>query len=331
MNKQALLEGLSQIPASWVLTPVNERKAPYRMRWQVEAPLERWFIEEEIREGWAKGYGLRLGEVSVYQGGYLLAVDFTDPVPGGSDRELSGGSDPPATVSWTSGKPGREQRLFCVKAPKGSNFRNRVAFKTGVIGADGKEEQLELRFNHCQSVLPPSVHPETGYYRWIIAPFNSGEATLVAAAPKWMVKLLINPPNSNSKNGFHTNGNGHQDALSRALRYLEALDPHLADDYDTWIHVGMALHSVGDESLLAEWDRWSRQSAKHKTGECEQKWKSFNSSGISLGTLAHLAQQNGFPPPSPSKNPSNPPKQDHSKPPKSESRRSTPSSFEGEA
>ncbi len=288
MNKQAFLEGLNQIPESWVLKPVNERKAPYRMRWQVEAPLERWFIEEEIREGWAKGYGLRLGEVSVYQGGFLLAVDFDGSSAWDKYRELSGGEDPPATVSWTSRKPGREQRLFYVKVSKGSSFRNRVAFKTGVIGADGKEEQLELRFNHCQSVLPPSVHPETGYYRWIIASFNSGETTLVAAAPKWMVKLLINLANSHSKNGFHTNGNGHQDARSRALRYLEALDPHLADDYDTWIQVGMALHSVGDDSLLEEWDRWSAQSAKYKPGECHRKWRGFNSSGISLGTLAHL-------------------------------------------
>ena len=37
-----------------------------------------------------------------------------------------------------------------------------------------------------------------------------------------------------------------------ALSYLEALSTYRADDYNTWLATGMALHSV-DESLLPEW------------------------------------------------------------------------------
>jgi KaiC/GvpD/RAD55 family RecA-like ATPase len=77
------------------------------------------------------------------------------------------------------------------------------------------------------------------------------------------------------------------------LSYLSALNPYRADDYDDWLAVGMALHSV-DDSLLTEWDNWSRQSAKYTPGCCEKKWKSFKRSGIAIGTLGHMAKQDGW-------------------------------------
>jgi archaellum biogenesis ATPase FlaH len=78
-----------------------------------------------------------------------------------------------------------------------------------------------------------------------------------------------------------------------ALSYLSALNPTHTDDYDSWLAVGMALHSVND-SLLIEWDDWSRQSAKYKPGCCDKKWKSFNRQGVAIGSLAHMAKQDGW-------------------------------------
>jgi CRISPR-associated protein Cmr3 len=78
-----------------------------------------------------------------------------------------------------------------------------------------------------------------------------------------------------------------------ALSYLSALNPCRADDYEDWLEVGMALHSVGD-SLLSEWDNWSRQSCKYTPGCCEKKWKSFKRQGVAMGTLAHKAKQDGW-------------------------------------
>jgi predicted P-loop ATPase len=53
----------------------------------------------------------------------------------------------------------------------------------------------------------------------------------------------------------------------------------------------MALHSIGDDSLLADWIQWSAASGKFKAGECEAKWSTFksDSGGVGLGTLFHLA------------------------------------------
>jgi len=78
-----------------------------------------------------------------------------------------------------------------------------------------------------------------------------------------------------------------------ALSYLNALSSYRADDYDDWLAVGMTLHSV-DDSLLTEWDNWSRQSPKYTPGCCDKKWKSFKSQGVSLGTLGHMAKQDGW-------------------------------------
>jgi len=82
------------------------------------------------------------------------------------------------------------------------------------------------------------------------------------------------------------------DAISALLSSLQS---HRADDYDTWIKVGMALHSAG--ANCADWDNWSKQSSKYESGVCERKWKSFtNFSGtpVTIATLAQFAKEDGY-------------------------------------
>ncbi|MDV3003003.1 MAG: hypothetical protein N5P05_004658 (plasmid) [Chroococcopsis gigantea SAG 12.99] len=56
----------------------------------------------------------------------------------------------------------------------------------------------------------------------------------------------------------------------------------------------MALKSVSD-SLLPDWENWSRGSSKYKPGECDKKWSSFSADkGVTLGTLAHMAKEDGW-------------------------------------
>jgi hypothetical protein len=56
-----------------------------------------------------------------------------------------------------------------------------------VFGDDGKPEQLELRWDGCQSVLPPSVHPMTGHYRWRRSPTE----VAIAPAPMWVIEAML--------------------------------------------------------------------------------------------------------------------------------------------
>ena len=57
-----------------------------------------------------------------------------------------------------------------------------------------------------------------------------------------------------------------------ALAALAKLAGWRADDRDTWLRVGMALHSASPD-LLGEWDQWSQQSEKHSPGECARQWR----------------------------------------------------------
>lgn len=71
---------------------------------------------------------------------------------------------------------------------------------------------------------------------------------------------------------------------------LDAISPDCS--YDEWLKVGMALHYEG--ASCSVWDDWSSHGTKYKRGECEKKWKSFDGSGVTGGTLYHIACQHGY-------------------------------------
>jgi putative DNA primase/helicase len=76
--------------------------------------------------------------------------------------------------------------------------------------------------------------------------------------------------------------------LSEALAHIPA------DDYHTWIQVGMALkHELGDAGF-ALWDDWSASSPKYDARQMMAKWQSFDPQHITAGTLFHLAGRHGW-------------------------------------
>ncbi|HEY9901451.1 MAG TPA: DUF3987 domain-containing protein, partial [Candidatus Sericytochromatia bacterium] len=287
-----LIKGLSAIPESWVLTPVKANKACYRTSWQFEAPLSHQEIIAEINSGKAKGYGLRTGTVS----GGIVAIDADGHAAQDKINELSGGVPMPETVAFTSNKPGRCQYLFYIPQEYWGTISTKK-IGTSVQDENNKEQKLELRWDGCQSVLPPSVHPETGYYRWVKSP----EEVAIAPAPTWVIEaMLAEPESAQHEPERHATSYTRKARTGEewsneewALSYLSALSSYRADDYDDWVAVGMALHSVSD-SLLADWDNWSQQSQKYSPGCCEKKWKSFKRQGLAIGTLAHMAKQDGW-------------------------------------
>jgi len=285
---------LSHLPEKWVLTPVKEKR-PLRPDWQHEPPLTRDLLLDLLQNGqplkssqgkpwhchWT-GIGLRLGTIS----GGLLAIDADGPLAEAKLQELSQGHLPP-TVSWTSGKIGRRQILYQIPS------ENPDKIKTLKLDC-GEGQYLEFRWDGCQSVLPPSLHPETGQYQWLVSPTEQN----VAEAPPWLLDFLRpkpTPVNPSPKRPFSPNPYSDRwTDIEWAQSYLQALDSDRADDYDQWLQIGMALHSISD-SLLTDWDAWSRQSSKYKPGECERKWRSFKpGGGISICSLAHLAKMAGW-------------------------------------
>ena len=156
------------IPAEWELIFVKDKK-PYQNGWQTGFKKSWAEIETELRSGRANGVGLRTGNG-------LLAIDL-DGHSAGKEFARLGGS--PATVAWSSGKAGRVQLLFSVPQDKIAGF-TRSVIQTGA------GEQIEFRYERCQSVMPGSAHPETDGYRWVKSPAN----VAIIECPAWVLEHI---------------------------------------------------------------------------------------------------------------------------------------------
>jgi len=200
-------------PAWWVFVPVAG-KATYVKEWSTK-PMSRDLCEQAYKANSGyNGLGVVTGEFS----GGLLALDVDGVLADERYHEAAGegyeayGDE--QTMSWTSGKPGRRQLLYRVPASVVPELR---AVKTLILRQGGEwhmghsdverqaaggskssgashesqgetadYEEVVLRFNQCQSVLPGSPHPETKQrYQWLN--YNGGE---VALAPAWVLDVL---------------------------------------------------------------------------------------------------------------------------------------------
>jgi len=273
MTTHPLITELDSLPAAWALVAVGNDKRPYQPEWQ-KNPLTKDQLKTEILAGRAVAIGVIAGP----QSGGLLFVDH-DGLGASEVLEQIGAPLRELPKSWavTSGRDGRLQIIYQVPEPFWPTI------KTTKLRSSIKGEQLELRWAGCQSVVA-GAHPITGAYRWLK---DRSPADLPAAeAPSTLLQQmqrkqpdpapLLRIPETDS---------------TRARDFLDRIPAADADDYDTWVKVGMALHSAGDDSLLQDWIRWSATSGKYEPGICQSKWKTFNSTsgGVSVGTLAHLA------------------------------------------
>lgn len=193
-------------PHWWTFVPVAG-KATYVPEWTTR-PLTREACIEAYKTNRAyAGLGVVTGKFS----GGLIAVDIDGPTADeryrayvGDEYEALGEE---TTMSWGSGKPGRRQILYRVpdymldelehikklilrvedgEWYEGQSDTERAPGDDAPLTGDKEYEEVVLRFNHCQSVVPGSPHPETGrLYRWFN--YNSKE---VALAPDWVMDVL---------------------------------------------------------------------------------------------------------------------------------------------
>ena len=282
-------EELLRLPSSWRYVAVNGNKQPYQKDWQ-KNPLKRSEILKELISKKAKAVGVLAGELS----GGLLFVDHDGE--SASNILLEWGlsiSTLPLTWTVTSGRVGRFQLIYQVPEELWSKIKTKK-FRTGVKDEEGSVEQLELRWNGCQSVVA-GEHPKTSGYKWVKD--RSPDDIPIAEAPAILLERMMETEVKQPE-VFNSD-------YDRCLSLLQSINPSRLDDYDTWVQIGMALHSVGDDRLLTEWDTISAKASNYKSGECFKKWQSFGKrSGVSLGTLVKYAQEDGWTPPPKQINPS---------------------------
>jgi len=96
------------------------------------------------------------------------------------------------------------------------------------------------------------------------------------------------PPTTKSVPESHFAASAH--SVAQVLQFVDCYD-----DYEDWLKVGMAVKCELGEDGFCLWDTWSAQSDKYDDKQVRQKWDSFKGQGVSFGTLAHMALENGMP------------------------------------
>jgi predicted P-loop ATPase len=278
-----ILDQLARLPDGWGFVAVDGEKRPYQTKWQ-ERPLTKAKLAAELKAGRARAIGVCCGVPS----GGLLFLDHDGKSASTILREWGCPmSSLPRSWTVTSGRDGRFQVIYQVPQHYWDAIVTRK-YKTGVTDAEGKPEQVELRWTGCQSVVAGD-HPLTPGYHWVTK--YTPDDLPIAEAPSELLERMLKPVATAVVLAEVRTGD---DDATRARSYLDALSAGRADDYDDWLAVGMALHSVGDDALLDDWEQWSAQSGKHKPSDCQRKWKSFKKSGITLGTLGDMAKKDGW-------------------------------------
>lgn len=179
-----------------------------------------------------------------------------------------------------SGMPNRGKLLF--KLPPNSPPLQHVK-----RDADGFELRCSTsKGTTVQDAIPPSMHPKMGKpYFWqgdfANAPYLPPELNQIWQ--EFIDKRKNHKPIANAK-----------ELLPYIESAMEVLDPDM--DYNSWLAVGMALHSVGNQAFDI-WNDWSQQGKSYIFGDCDGRWLGFDQGGgITVGSLFKLAKDAGWSP-----------------------------------
>jgi hypothetical protein len=226
----------------------------------------------------------------------IVAIDFDGSSAIDHFHKLFPNTVLPDTVAFTSTRVGRHQRLFKIKQEY-QEYLSLKQLKTGVIGDDGKHEQLELRWQYdkaAQSVLPPSTVTDdkgTRTYRWVEG--LSPNEVIIQDLPEEILSywlLLCN--DISEKPMYDTNID---------LSHTEDMVVHLAEtlkryyntlNYEEWIRVAWAFkNSIGENDALSIMQYfWPEE----QRGEYRKLMRSRpNGKTCTLGTIRYMIKQKG--------------------------------------
>ena len=295
---------LDLIPNDWALTPIGSNKAPYLSAWQ-NHPQTKDEIKKHLESGKAKAVGLISGQ-QYNNPDHLVWVDVDGLSVWETIKEMSGNTDVsislPPTLTICSGRPGRERLLYRVPKDK-TKYLQRSKYATQPIVPN---EKLEILCTNKRQGVLMGLHPQTdGYYtkekldyrfasklpelpQWILAYIRSQNLKFRGKAEESHHRMYSPDFAIDLKTG------GYEATLYQINKACELIANNNGfDDYETWIKIGMAIHSF-DETLVDVWDQYSQSSDKYDEQVILDKWKSFSPGQLTVGTLFHEAKQFGF-------------------------------------
>lgn len=201
----------------------------------------------------------------------LMAIDL-DPRNGGLETmeqiEAKHGALSSDVMAFTQG--GGEHRIFSV--PDGISL-------PGKLGPG-----IDIKLNGYIVVEP--THGISGVYAWE-ASSDPLDGAIPSPLPDWMRDLTVQTqPVVNSSMSRHVTASQLEE-LTTALPYIPS------DERDTWLKIGMALHSIG-QSGFTLWDNWSKSSSKYNPVDQMRVWSSFKGGSLNYESVFFIASEHGF-------------------------------------
>lgn len=145
--------------------------------------------------------------------------------------------------------------------------------------------------HHGYIVVEPSEHYSGGRYLWE-ASSDPLEGAAPEPLPSWLHDLLVHDGAPVSEDGAGVREVLAPETIEDIARALPAIS---ADDRETWLQVGMALHeSIGGSQGFELWRQWSATSPKFDPRDQLRVWRSFRvrgGGGVTFRTLFKLAQE----------------------------------------
>lgn len=240
-------------------------------------------VAETAMEWWGMHPDAGIG-IAIRQSG-LVCVDI-DPRNGGFETmqllEADNGALTSDVLQFTGG--GGEHRIFLAQE---------VANLPGKLGP-GVDLKSDGYF--CAH---PSVHPNGRRYEWE-ASSDPTDGVVPSMLPSW-VRDLARGAQASAWSAAVAGQKQAQRPIGVTPEQKQELARALAaipsDARETWLQVGMALQSTGDDQwAFSAWDAWSQASSKYDALDQTRVWRSFAGrglDGITYRTVFELAKQAG--------------------------------------
>ncbi|MER9833386.1 PriCT-2 domain-containing protein [Mesorhizobium sp. M0145] len=242
--------------------------------------------------------GIRLGEPSKTEGGYLHIIDLDIRKPALAAQVWAKLLTlwPAARMfpSVISGSGGESRHLY---------FLADKPFRKKVIAHVKDEWEIVLMGTGSQAVIPPSIHPDTRQpYRWERAldldmPFMM--SVDVATVESWGAEQVSAAPDDDD-DLFAIVRREPMDLDAAQISKILADIPNDGPGahYDDYVQVGMALHHQfrGANEGFEHWCEWAKQAVnKFDAKNAAVRWRSFKQDSknpVRMATLIQIANMN---------------------------------------
>jgi len=172
----------------------------------------------------------------------------------------------------------------------GNHYVYRATAGATYPGKLGKGLDLK-RGDGAYIVVEPSRHISGIAYAWE-ASSSPLDGAAIATAPDWLAEKAV----TSSATAMSARVGGGFIAPRQVIELRSALAHVDPDDRDTWVKVGMALHSTAAPNAFGLWTEWSQLSEKYNPADQRRVWNSFSNkpNGLHVEAIFAMAQQAGW-------------------------------------